>query len=46
MDSSSIKEQINSKTNEIKDIVKNLIDTLKDTNNSSYDKIIGTLKII
>ncbi|WP_061320995.1 hypothetical protein [Clostridium botulinum] len=44
VDSSSIKEQINSKTNEIKDIVKNLIDTLKDTNNSSYDKIIGTLK--
>ncbi|MCR1975289.1 hypothetical protein NSA52_14255 [Clostridium sporogenes] len=44
VDSSSIKEQINVKTNEIKDIVKNLIDTLKDTNNSSYDKIIGTLK--
>ncbi|KGO12269.1 hypothetical protein [Clostridium botulinum] len=44
VDSSSIKEQINSKTNEIKDIVKNLMDTLKDTNNSSYDKIIGTLK--
>ncbi|MFV3012633.1 hypothetical protein ACLD43_13325 [Clostridium botulinum] len=44
VDSLSIKEQINSKTNEIKDIVKNLIDTLKDTNNSSYDKIIGTLK--
>ncbi|WP_045520131.1 hypothetical protein [Clostridium sporogenes] len=44
LDPSSIKEQINAKTNEIKDIVKNLMDTLKDTNNSSYDKIIGTLK--
>ncbi|WP_434305268.1 hypothetical protein [Clostridium botulinum] len=44
VDPSGIKEQINAKTNEIKDIVKNLIDTLKDTNNSSYDKIIGTLK--
>lgn len=44
LDSSSVKEQINIKTNEIKDIVKNLMDTLKDTNNSSYDKIIGTLK--
>lgn len=44
LDSSSVKEQINIKTNEIKDIVKNLMDSLKDANNSSYDKIIGTLK--
>ncbi|EJO5346251.1 hypothetical protein NRP93_000291 [Clostridium botulinum] len=44
IDSSAIKEQINAKTNEIKDIVKNLMNTLKDGSNASYDKIIGTLK--
>ncbi|MDU6877113.1 hypothetical protein ACQX0N_05735 [Clostridium tepidum] len=44
LDSSSVKEQINIKTNEIKDIVKNLMDSLKDVNNSSYDKVISILK--
>ncbi|WP_251861539.1 hypothetical protein [Clostridium sp. Marseille-Q2269] len=44
IDSSDIKEQINIKTNEIKNIAKNLMEMLKHSNNSSYDKIMGTLK--
>lgn len=44
IDSSNIKEQISVKTDEMKEILKNLIDTLKDTKGSSYDKIMGTLK--